>query len=173
MGGRPKKGPLPKSLVKPCKSSKVNNLLLNLKRRGKRLSTEEHRLKLRHLAPVTYVATISFQGTVRTTEISTQKDNAEPGLWCYNGHLLLGPNVALISPSTSVSLGWRQGRDAFPKDVSSCVSVAANPLLWHFWPKSAQEQRGSGLTSTTWASFSHLLSTFWMSWKTCCSTTTT
>lgn len=129
MGGRPKKGPLPRSLVKPCKPSKVNNLFLDLKRRGEGLSTEEHRLELCHLTPVTYVATISFQGTVRTTEISTQKDEAEPGLWCYNGHLLLGPKVVLVSPSTSVSLGWRQGRGAFPKDVSFCAGVAANPLL--------------------------------------------
>lgn len=29
------------------------------------------------------------------------------------------------------------------------------------------------VTSTTWASFSHLLRTFCMSWKTCCRTTTT
>lgn len=36
-----------------------------------------------------------------------------------------------------------------------------------------QAVRRSPVTSTTWASFSHLLRTFCMSWKTCCRTTTT
>lgn len=62
------------------------------------------------------------------------------------------------------------------------------PFLWGFRqslsfavPSSGQQGqaelqtvlRKSLVTSTTWASFSHLLRTFCMSWKTCCRTTTT
>lgn len=54
-----------------------------------------------------------------------------------------------------------------PHNAAACWALSAVGVQW------SQCLPPRAITSTTWASFSHLLSTFWMSWKTCCRTTTT
>lgn len=89
--------------------------------------------------------------------------------------------VLLVTLGSSGCLPKRflvsMGQDSpplFPPDHCKLKWVNNTFFLLHLWAKSPWDrEQGSGLTSTTWASFSHLLSTFWISWKTCCNTTTT
>lgn len=73
----------------------------------------------------------------------------------------------------------KQHRSRQPRKTSGLQGITQS--LSFAVPSSGQQgqaelqaiHRRNLLTSTTWASFSHLLRTFCMSWKTCCRTTTT
>lgn len=136
----------------------------------------------------TYISTISSQraAIVRKSWI---ENGLKAGLWLQGGSLTVTQpqhhsslvkgflwywKVLNVFPKHSLCL-WGRIHLLYFLQTTVSQDGAATPLSCSVSKQSHDGGREQGLrlTSTTWASFSHLLSTFWISWKTCCNTTTT